>query len=39
MIGAEGLTGRVVQIGIGVLLTVGVILGLRDVRVGSECSG
>ena len=36
MIGAEGVMGRVVRIWIGVLLIVGVILGLRDVRLGTE---
>ena len=38
MIGAEGLMGRVVRIGIGVLLIVGVILGLRDVSLQIESS-
>lgn len=39
MIGAEGLMGRVARIGIGVLVIVGVILGLRDVRLEFEESG
>ena len=38
MIGAEGVMGRVVRIWIGVLLIVGVILMLRDVRLEIEIS-
>ena len=38
MIGAEGVMGRVVRIWIGVLLIVGVILMLRDVRLEIQIS-
>ena len=38
MNGAEGVMGRVVRIWIGVLLIVGVILMLRDVRLEIEIS-